>query len=240
LDVFESYGLANYLVGDPARGLVCYCKRRVVVAADWSSQNDYLMEIARDVGQFVCDERDQRVVHWTLDCCRYPVFTLARPDGSFVICRMHEAQETLFAIAFGDAPARTDPGLQVDLPTGWSPLHSVALILFGASAVDGHVAEVEIEEILKKLAEYPTLDAQRASEVLAVASAYGQRYIGERGLTGLVQGLCVHGAILVNGYPAETLQAILSDVAHVIGADGVIDPSEHEYFIALKHQFGLG
>ena len=114
------------------------------------------------------------------------------------------------------------------------------MILFGASAVDGHVAEVEIEAILGKLVEYPTLDAQSAQHVLATACKYGERHIGERGLAGLVEGLCVHGAILANGYPPETLQAILSDVAHVIGADGVVDPSEHEYFIALKHQFGLG
>ena len=95
LDVFESYGVANYLLGEAGRGLVCFCQRRLIVAPDWASQSDYLMEIARDVGQFVCDEVDRKVVHWTTDCCRYPVFTLARADGSYVICNMQKAQETL-------------------------------------------------------------------------------------------------------------------------------------------------
>jgi len=241
LEIFEAYGVANYLTGRQDRGLVCLCQRRLIVAEDWASQSDYLMEIARDVGQFVCDELDRKVVHWTTDCCRYPLFTLSRPDGSYVIVNMRKAQETLFAIAFGDAPTTsTDPGIDVALPGGWTPLHSIALILYGASAIDGHVADVEVQEILTKLVEYPALDGQKAKAVLAVAYEYAQRFISARGLSGLMQGLSVHGAILARGYPEETLRAILSDVAHVIGADGVVDPSEHEYFLALTHQFGLG
>jgi hypothetical protein len=219
---------------------VCVCKRRLIVAADWPTQGDYLMEIARDVGQFVCEERDRKVVHWSTDCCRFPLFTLTSGDGSYVICTMNQAKETLVAAAFGDEPSRTDPGVKVDLPTGWSPLHSIALILFGASAVDGHVADIEIAEILRRLIEYPSVDERRARDVLSTAYEYGKRHIGARGLSGLVEGLSIHGAILANGYPEETLRAILLDVEHVVGADGVLDPSEHEYLIALKHQFGLG
>ena len=241
LKIFESYGVANYLTGRPDRGLVCLCQRRLIVAEDWASQSEYLMEIARDVGQFVCDELDRKVTHWTTDCCRYPVFTLERSDGSYVIVNMQKAQETLFAVAFGDAPAtRTDPGLHIELPGGWTPLHSIALILFGASAIDGHVAQVELEEIVNKLMEYPPLDAERAKQVLGVAYTFAKRLMAEGGLGGLLQGVSVHGALLEQGYSEPTLRAILSDVAHVIGADGVLDPKEHEYFIALTHQFGLG
>jgi uncharacterized tellurite resistance protein B-like protein len=154
---------------------------------------------------------------------------------------MATAQETLRATVFGAAPpTNTDPGVDLELPPGWTPLHSIALILFGASAVDGHVADIEVDVMLSQLVEYPTLDGQKAKVVLASAHAYAVRLMGERGLEGLMQGLSVHSAILANGYSEETLQVILSDVVHVIGADGMLDPAEHEYFLALKHQFGLG
>ncbi len=238
---FEAFGSANYLTGRPGRGLVCLCQRRLIVAQDWASQSDYLIEIGRSIGQYVCDDIDRKVVHWTTDCCRYPVFTLSRPDGSFVIVNMSTAQETLLATSFGDEPATsTDPGLGLELPQGWTPLHSIALILFGASAIDRHIANVEIQQILKKLVEYPSLDEAGAKAVFTVAYEHAHQLIDARGFDGLMQGLSVHSAILVNGYREDTLRAILSDVASVIGADGVVAPAEEDFFLALKYQFGLG
>lgn len=125
-----------------------------------------------------------------------------------------------------------------DLPEGWSDMHSIATLLIGAACVDGELADSELRDLVKRLERYDHGRSDRVAEVAKSARDYVSTVFRAQGKEGVWGTASEHCALLAGSHSPEALRLVLSDIASVVSADGVVDAQEEAYFHMVAAQWG--
>jgi len=119
-------------------------------------------------------------------------------------------------------------------PDGWTLYHSIALLLVGASVIDGELAPEEVTIIRERLGAYPELGAPQ--EVMALVVPYFETL---RGTDSAMWALDKHARQLAKALSEDACKLVANDIIAVVGADGELHPNERDYVTSVCRHFGL-
>ena len=120
-------------------------------------------------------------------------------------------------------------------PEGWSLLHDIGLLyVVIAHGGDNKLDESEIAVMIERLSAWaPDLDEQGVRKILRLALSY---YASEPGSDALRQSISSIGESL----PVPQRLAVLDDLIHIAGADGVVNDNEKEMISSLARTLDVG